>query len=249
MGGKLRLLSLAALVAALAVAGSARLMSTPEKAEANYAYNVNPVAQACTSDGYVDVNFAWGAPMDGPQWMDLSLSNNGFFPGTFIGIGPFGATDSSGHWSGLQPGLVHYLRINTLTPFGWQPSPTISFTTRGDCGSAIAYQPQFLQYNANVMSQQCLPDGRVRVFFTWNYGAVSPGFGAFIPNVMYADLSVVDARFLPGNFIGYGQVLPSQSQLVWDDLLPGRVHFFRLNGYGASGWMPSQPVSFTTIAC
>src|SRR5207244_9655845 len=112
MRGKLRLLGLAALMAAVAVAGSARFMASPDKAEAAAAYNINVVGQSCTGDGYVRINLAWGAPMEGAQWVDLSLSNNGFFPGTFLGIGPFGAYDGTGTWSGLLPGLVHYLRIN-----------------------------------------------------------------------------------------------------------------------------------------
>jgi hypothetical protein len=246
MGGKLRLLGLAALMATLALAGSTRFMSTPDKAEAAAAYNINVINQSCTGDGFVRINLAWGAPMEGAQWVDLSLSNNGFFPGTFIGIGPFGAYDGTGMWSGLQPGLLHFLRINTVTPFGWTPSQTISFTTRGDCGAFIAYQPPVLTYTPNVLSQECLPDGRVRVFFNWNFSSVTPGTS---PSAVYADLSVVDSRFVPGSFVGYGQVAPAQPQLIWDGLLPSRIHFFRLNGFGPIGWMPSQPISFTTIAC
>jgi hypothetical protein len=248
MGRKLRLLGLAALVAALSVVGSSRLLSTPENAEAAAAYNINVISQSCTGDGYVDVNLAWGAPMDGPQWVDLSLSNNGFYPGTFVTIGPFGPSDGAGHWAGLLPGLVHFLRINTLTPFGWQPSQTISFMTRGDCGgSLISYQPPMLTFTPSVLSQDCLPDHRVRVSFNWLMTPVTAG--VTVPSTVYADLSIVDSRFFPGTFIGYGQIVPAQQYLVWDGLLPGRTHFFRLNGFGPFGWMPSQPISFTTIAC
>ena len=35
-------------------------------------------------------------------------------------------------WDGILPGLTHYMRINTLTPYGWAVSQTITFTTR-DC--------------------------------------------------------------------------------------------------------------------
>src|SRR6185295_851713 len=159
MRGRLRLLGLAALVAALSLVGTSRLLSTPDKAEAEAAYNINVIGQSCTGDGYVRINLAWGAPMEGAQWVDLSLQNNGFAPGTFLGIGPFGAYDGSGTWSGLVPGMVHFLRVNTVTPFGWTPSQTISFTTRGDCGAFISYQPPVLMYTPSVLSQQCLPDG------------------------------------------------------------------------------------------
>jgi hypothetical protein len=80
-------------------------------------------------------------------------------------------------------------------------------------------------------------------------GASAPGFGQFVPNVMFADLSIVDARFFPGTFVGYGQITPALTAFSWDGLMPGRTHFFRLNGWGPSGWMPTQPLSFTTIAC
>lgn len=250
MLGKLRLIGLAALMATLALAGSARFLSTSEKAEAAAAYNINVVTQSCTGDGYVRINLAWGAPMDGAQYVDLSMQNNGWAPFTFIGIGPFGAYDGSGVWAGLEPGRLHFLRINTVNQFGmWSPSQTISFWTRADCGNFISYQPRFLMFSPYVLSQECLPDGRVRVYFNWTTGAASPSFGQFIPNAMYADLSIVNASFMPGTFIGYGQVTTAQSALTWDGLLPGRVHFFRLNGYGQVGWLPSQPVSFTTIAC
>src|SRR3954470_19873920 len=108
MGGRLRLSILAVLMAALAIAGSGRFGASPEKAEAAAAYNINVVSQGCTGDGYVRINLAWGAPNEGAQWVDLSLTNNGWAPGTFIGIGPFGAFDGAATWSGLQPGLLHF---------------------------------------------------------------------------------------------------------------------------------------------
>jgi hypothetical protein len=240
---------LAAAVLAVIVAGGARLAMPADKAEAGLATNVQVISQTCTNDGYVRINLAWTAPNEGGQWVDLSLQPNGFAPGTFLGIGPFGAYDGFGTWAGLIPGMVHYLRINNVTPFGWTPSQTLSFQTRGDCGGFISYNPYGqMPFNPSVFSQQCLPDGRVRVFFNTG-GAVAPGPGQFVPNVMYADLSLTDARFIPGSFIGYGQVGMGAPNFSWDGLVPGRVHFFRLNGYGQTGWMPSQVVTFTTIAC
>src|SRR4029078_13503691 len=104
-------------------------------------------------------------------------------------------------------------------------------TTRVDVGAFISYQPPVLMYTPSVLSQQCLPDGRVRVSFNWFLTPVSAG-ATTTPSAVFADLSIVDASFIPGSFVGYGQVVPSQQQLMWDGLLPGRVHFFRLNGYG-----------------
>jgi hypothetical protein len=197
----------------------------------------------------VVINVAWNQTNEGGNWMDLSMQPNGFAPGTFVGIGPFGAFDGFGTWSGLLPGRVHYLRINNITPpLGWTPSQTVTFQTRGDCASPVSYNPLLLPYRPSVFSQECLPDGRVRVYFNTG-GAVSPGPSQFIPNVMFADISLVDARFIPGTFIGYGELGWMVPSFAWDGLMPGRTHFFRLNGWGPAGWMPSQPLSFTTILC
>jgi hypothetical protein len=245
--GRLRV-SILAVLMAFAVAGSAYFVASPGKTEAAAAYNINVVGQTCTGDGYVRINLAWGAPMEGAQYVDLSLSNNGWAPGTFVGIGPFGAYDGSGVWAGLVPGALHFLRINTVNPFGWSPSQTISFVTRADCANFISYNPVMLPFRPSVFSQECLPDGRVRVFFNTG-AAANPGFGQFTPSVMFADVSVLDARFIPGTFIGYGEIAPAIGSFWWDGLMPNRTHFFRLNGWGPGGWLPSQPLSFTTIAC
>lgn len=247
MGRRLRLSLFAALLA-LVVAGGARLATPADKAEAGLATNVQIVAQTCTGDGYVRINVAWNPPMEGGQWVDLSLQPNGFAPGTFLGIGPFGAFDGAATWAGLVPGLVHYLRVNNVTPFGWTPSQTISFQTRGDCGGFVSFNPGMLPFRPSVFSQECLPDGRVRVYFNTGWGP-NFGFGQFMPNVIFADVSLVDARFIPGSFIGYGELAPVTPSFWWDGMMPNRVHFFRLNGWGPAGWMPSAPLSFTTIAC
>jgi hypothetical protein len=52
------------------------------------------------------------------QWIDLSLFNNNFAPGTFIGAGPFpprfeGPFRASFEWEGIIPQRVHYYRFNT----------------------------------------------------------------------------------------------------------------------------------------
>jgi hypothetical protein len=91
----------------------------------------------CQYDGYVRLRLQWTTYNLGLQYEDLSLFNNGWLWGTFIGIGPFAPNQSTSVWEGLVPGQWHYLRINTLTSFGWQPSQTLQFLTRNDC----AYYP------------------------------------------------------------------------------------------------------------
>ena len=88
--------------------------------------------QQCTSASQVSVSFNWLSYGEGLQWFDLSLSNNGFVPGTFVGIGPLGPSQMAFTWDGILSGLTHYMRINTLTPYGWSVSQTLAFTTR-DC--------------------------------------------------------------------------------------------------------------------
>jgi hypothetical protein len=110
---------------------------TPKALEYPGADNVSVVNQQCLSDGTVQVTVNWQSYNLGPQWIDLSLYNNGFAQGTFIGLGPLSPYSNSQPWGGLLPGNWHYLRVNTLTQYGWYPSQTVSFFTRNDC----YYQP------------------------------------------------------------------------------------------------------------
>jgi hypothetical protein len=72
--------------------------------------------QNCMPSGRVSVTFRW-APSTwfaaGHQWVDLSIFNNGFIWGTFIGSGPFVAWNGEWRWDGLLPNTDHYWRVNT----------------------------------------------------------------------------------------------------------------------------------------
>lgn len=94
---------------------------------------VNVVSQECLPDNRVRIFVTWNPYNLGPEWIDLTLQNNGWIFGTFIGLGAMPPTQSNFTWDWLLPGQTHYLRINTLTAFGWYPSSTISFVTRNDC--------------------------------------------------------------------------------------------------------------------
>jgi hypothetical protein len=91
------------------------------------------VAQECLPGGSVRIRVDWTAYNQGIEFVDLSLFNNGWIFGTFLGAGPLPGFQNSLTWDGLIPGAQHFLRVNTLTFFGWQPSPTVSFITRTDC--------------------------------------------------------------------------------------------------------------------
>ncbi len=92
------------------------------------------ISQICSPamPGTVRVTFSWtgNAPGSQQQWLDLSLANNGWQPGTFLGAGPFSSATTSYTWDGLLPDAVHYVRVNQQLPAGnWDPSQTFTFAT------------------------------------------------------------------------------------------------------------------------
>jgi len=126
----LLLLLLAVLMAAFRPLPAATVSADPLVAS-----QVTVSAQQCdaSSPGSVSATVSWVPSRRGEQWLDISLFNNRFAPGTFVGVGPFPPGTSSFVWSGLRPGLTHFLRIDTRSPYGWEPSQTIAFATQA-CG-------------------------------------------------------------------------------------------------------------------
>jgi hypothetical protein len=190
--------------------------------------------QLCTQlSDRITVIFNWTPSGHGPQWLDLSLANNGFVPGTFVNAGPLDGRESSFTWQGLLPGATHFIRLNTLTPQGWQPSPTYTFVT-GVCH--VPASPPIL------VEQHCstaMP-GRVVVTLKWAVGDAGPE---------WVDLSLFDNNFAAETFIGSGPLASGQSALVWDGLAERATHFVRVNTLTSIGWRPSPATSFTTIDC
>jgi hypothetical protein len=86
------------------------------------------VSQVCAGNT-VTVTFKWQANASGPQYIDLTVFNNGFAPGTFVGAGPIGSGGGSFTWYGIAKGVTHFWRVNTLTSSGWMGSNTGSFTS------------------------------------------------------------------------------------------------------------------------
>jgi hypothetical protein len=87
------------------------------------------VAGACNPDGTLSILIRWTAYSTGPQYLDLSLYNNGFAPGTFVGFGPVAPNVDFVQWTGILNSTTYYLRMNTQTPTAWYPSETIRFST------------------------------------------------------------------------------------------------------------------------
>jgi len=95
-------------------------------------------AQTCAG-GKVTVAFSWAGtdPSATQQWLDLSIFDNGWQPGSFIGAGPISGRSTSYTWVGLVSKTQHFIRVNQQLPgAGWDASGTFVFTTI-DCGASV----------------------------------------------------------------------------------------------------------------
>jgi hypothetical protein len=174
--------------------------------------------------GAANVVFPWTPVAGGTmQYLDLSLSNNGFAPGTFVGAGPLDPALSALNWNGLLANQTHYWRVNTNTANGWIPSSTGSFTP---CAVTLA---------AGQVTYSC---GGGRANVTFGLGAQPAGTFA-----TWIDLTVFDNGFAPGTFIGANA--SGQTQYTWSGILPNVQHFWRANSQNASGWTQTTGGSFT----
>ena len=135
------------------------LPAAKASAEPLVASQITVSAQQCdiSSPGSVSATISWVPSRRGEQWLDISLFNNRFAPGTFVGTGPLPPGTSSFVWSGLRPGLTHFLRIDTRSPYGWEPSQTIAFATQA-CGD----DPALPQPNEEFVGLRDSPRGRDR---------------------------------------------------------------------------------------
>jgi len=137
----------------VAVAGGVRWLgrsSEPASGQEGPATGTE-VIQVCVSASGLRVIFTWDAwqPWD-EAWLDLSLQDNGFIPGTFVGHGPVPATFNLGEtdpalqffavvsWDGIEQGLVHYWRVNVRYGDAWYASPTYRFLSQVCAGAGAA---------------------------------------------------------------------------------------------------------------
>lgn len=83
----------------------------------------------CTGGGRATIHFRWApaSPAGINQFLDLSLFNNNFGPGTFVGGGPFQPWAYSLSWPNVLANVAHFWRVNTSSIFGWNTSETRSF--------------------------------------------------------------------------------------------------------------------------
>lgn len=195
------------------------------------------LTQACSdaTPGAVAVTFRWPQAGNALQlWIDLSLYDNGFRSGSFVGAGPVSPRDTSYTWQGVQPGVPHYYRVTALYADGWRVLKSGSFVS-GHCNppAALLLPPQ----------QQCSTQepGKVQLTLRW-----AP---ALAPDAeQWLDLSVFDNGFAPGTFISAGPLRDGVWEYAWEGLAPGIRHYWRLNTLHGGAWYPASG-SFMTLSC
>ena len=107
---------------------------------AEAARDLDMIAATCTSATATGVRavFLWGPSRGGFQFVDVSIYNDGFAPGTFGSSGPLAPDRWGLVWEPLVQGLTYYARVNTLTTQGWKTTQTIAFFTP-ICDAAAYY--------------------------------------------------------------------------------------------------------------
>jgi len=182
-----------------------------------------PVVQ-CFGGG-ASVTFSW-APVGNSevQYVDLSLANNGFAGGTFIGFGPLAGGSSTIQWNGLAAGQTHFWRVSAgVTGAGWAFSQTGSFTP---CGPTAP---------AGGTSNVCSGNGRAAI--TWNI--TQPNLPAL---ATYVDISTIDSLFLPSQFVGTNA--SGQQTFTWQGILANVGHYWRINHLTSQGWVSGGSGTF-----
>lgn len=170
-------------------------------------------------------------------WIDISLVDNGFAEGTYLGAGPFlppVAGTASFVWSGLVPGRLHVYRLNARVGDRWFELGSATFETP-DCKVVRA-----LSCNSGPPSSS--------VSFVVSPAARSEQGG--VPIQQWLDLSLFDGRFAPGLFLGIGPLPVSGTSLLLPGIQPASRHYFRVNAdYGPEGWRVLAEGTFLSMNC
>jgi hypothetical protein len=177
-------------------------------------------------------------------WIDLSLFNNNFAAGTFIGAGSFALRPDDGYlsgWTGLSVGRGHYYRLNALVDGRWIELGRGSFETPL-CGLVRTIACPF-----NVKGAP--PNELAFATFAVPGGSVSPDGPN--PREGWLDLSLFNNGFRLGTFLGAGPFHPvANTEFQWEGLVTARRHFVRVNTLHDNGlWIPRINDSFVTLEC
>ncbi len=213
---------LLALTVAVAVIALGRLAVSPRPA---FAMSLG-LPQANCNGNTASVRFDWTVASGASQvWLDLSLADNGFAPGTFVSAGPLDPNSSSYTWSGILTSRVHYWRVNALMSSGWQPSATSAFVA---CGNPVLLWGPVT----------CTGPSTASVDFRW---------APIADNSAQQWLDVGnDPNFAPGSFTGFGALYAPRQTQHWSEVATGGDYFFRINSQTADGkWHTSQTAGFS----
>jgi hypothetical protein len=169
-------------------------------------------------------------------WIDLTLFQNGYAPGTFLAAGPFpaGPQPASFDWSGMLVSVQHFYRVNALFPDGWKTIGSEKITTP-DC-------VRILRYDCH--------SGATGVTMEWNVPPAAPVAGS-TPVAQWIDITLGSSRFL-GGFAAGGPIAGSGGQFTWPGVASQRRHNYRINARysGAfNGWRIQGTGQFTTPDC
>lgn len=192
--------------------------------------------------GMADTGLAQSARID-EVWIDLSLFNNNFAPGTFVGAGRFALRPDDGYlfnWTGLVTARAHYYRLNALVDGRWVELGRGSFETPA-CGLVKSVACPF-----NVKGAP--PNEHGFVSFLVDGASVTPHGPN--PTENWLDLSLLN-NFRAGTFLGAGRFHPVRdTDFTWEDLVSDRRHFIRVNTlYDNGSWISPTNESFVTLEC
>lgn len=211
---------LAGLLAVFALLG---VTHTPAVHAAGATLN-HPTVQ-CSSNN-ATVAFQW-TPVNGAssQYLDLSIQDGNFGPGTFAGTP---VTGGSASWPGLEPGAIYWWRINSNSSGGWQSSDVKTFVP---CGN-----PQPLTVNAT-----CADANNANLDFFWVpvAGQVSDQF---------IDISQ-DQAFPAGRFEGKGPIAAGTSSYRWANIKSNTTFYYRVNQKLTDGTWKASPVKSFMARC
>lgn len=247
-------LAVAGVIAAMALAGgsvdrtqAAEPSNFLERVVCNQATGESTASFVVPSEGDIDdildARGVTGTPVE--VWIDLTLFDNNFARGTFLGFGPFGADDDARAFGleDLIPARVHLYRVNVLVDGRWHELGRAAFGTP-DC--------------TTVRQLECdAASGTVDVLFELPAFTLAPGRAV----ESWIDLSLFNNGFPQNTFLGVGPFAPpvpasqpSPPPMVtlyrWEGIVSARMHFFRVNVLNDRGqWDQRSFGSFLTPDC
>ncbi len=205
----------------------------------------------CVNGGVVTTfNWSDGSAEGNPiayQYLDLSVNNNGFAPGTFLPVsnppGPYDhayvAQAGQPVLGPLAPGTTHFWRINQF--FGgayqkWVPSITGSFTTP----NCIAPPTGVPAQNLAMTSQDCAQGGTITATFVW-----APASGANF-DLQFLDWSSTSSN---GPWTGTQLAVGAPSATI-TGITHNTTIYWRINTHVIGGdWKVSEVANFASHNC